>query len=117
MVRSGKLTLVATSAPIPWPLNVNGRKQKWSLIEKPNSTTSVWIGNLGGVIWDGGPEQMRNELATFEERTCSGVPGNVLQDKIEKLTPDGEKGFSQFAHGIIAELPPPPIWRRGNSRD
>ena len=84
VTRHGKLTLVAASAPIPWPLNINERNQKWSVIEKPNSTTRVWIGSLGGIIWDGGPERMRNELVTFEERTCPGVPGDVLQDKIEK---------------------------------
>ena len=97
---------MAASAPIPWPLKVNERNQRWSLIERPGSDTRVWIGSLGGVIWGDRDEKMKNELATLEERTCPGILGDALQEKLDALMLDGERGLSQFVHGIIAELPP-----------
>ena len=105
VMRGKKITVVAASVPIPWPLNVNERNQKWSVLERPNSSIRVWAGSLVGLIWDAGPERMKNELVTFEERTCPKVPGDMLQDNINKLSTGLEKDLQQFVHGIIAELP------------
>ena len=52
VARNKRLTVVAASAPQPWPLVVNERNQRWALLERPNSRTRVWIGSHGGVIWD-----------------------------------------------------------------
>ena len=51
-VRSGSLKVVSASAPLPWPKSVNERNEKWVLLQKPNSRERVWVGSLGGVIWD-----------------------------------------------------------------
>ena len=82
-VRNGKLVIVPSSAPMPWPKVVNERNQKWILIQKPNSRERVWVGSLGGVIWDAPKEQMKDELITFEERSCPRLPGDMLQEKID----------------------------------
>ena len=94
IVIHGRLTMVAASTHVPRPKNVNERNQKWSVFEKPKSSTRVWIGSLDGVIWDGGPERMSDELPTFEERTCPRVPGDVLQYKNRKDHSRRGKGLS-----------------------
>ena len=57
---------------------VNERNENWTLIQKPNSRERVWVGSLGGVVWDAQNEQMKDELITFEERTCPRIVGDQL---------------------------------------
>ena len=102
-VRHGALVIVPSSAPLPWPKEVNNRNQKWTLVQKPNSRERVWLGSLGGVIWDGRNEQMKGELVTFEERTCPRIPGDMLQEKIDNLRKGTEEELQYFVHGIVTE--------------
>ena len=53
-------------------------------MQKPNSRERVWLGSLGGVIWDAKNEQMKDELITFEERTCPLKPKDQLQEKSDE---------------------------------
>ena len=73
------------------------------------------MGSLGGVIWDARNEQMKDELITFEERTCPRIPGDPLQEKIDDYKRGNEGDFHQFVHGIVFDLAEDPNKPSGNS--
>ena len=59
---------------------------------------------MGGVIWDAKNEQMKDELVTFEERTCPTVPENIMQERLDSHRKGSESDFHRFVHGIVFDM-------------
>ena len=47
---------------------------------------------------------MKDELVTFEERSCPRVPGDMLQEKIGNCRNGSESDLHHFVHGIVTDF-------------
>ena len=55
------------------------------------------------MIWDVQNEQMKDELVTFEERSCPRIPGDMSQYKIDNYRKGSERDLHYFVHGIVTD--------------
>ena len=53
------------------------------------------------MIWDAKNEHMKDELVTFEERTCPTVPENIMQERLDSHRKGSESDVHRFVHGIV----------------
>ena len=58
---------------------------------------------------------MKDELITFEERSCQRIPGDMLQEKIDNYRKGSESDLHYFVHGIVTDSVGDPPKKNGSA--
>ena len=78
----GNTTIVAASAPRPWPRPFN--KEVWHIEEEPSGPGRIWMSNKGRILWNAPSDE---GTVTFEERALPSESSGIEQRILDLDTP------------------------------